>query len=569
MTDRAHLLRPVLDVQGNVLTGCSVALYEPGTTTPITDQVFLTNTTTTVTPMPHVFANGVISIYLDTPRRVTIGVTHGSNPEFFFEDIDVGAVGGAGFRAGTGTDTVIGGDINPARPVDAAGDEALVIGNSGIGNGGNNTALGTAADASGFGTTAVGHTARAQAIGATALGEQALATGPYSVVLTRGGQANGKYDIAIGYNTRTGVPAPSDINTIRNNIVIGAQATARKSDFTPTSRSIVIGGGAHTDEDDHGVIKVDQLEVVPSSTSGAPTTLALHDTVDGTKRVIGVTATGLTFDGQPYPAAGGGGGGGGAGVAGAAGYLACSGGPVPADQSPYPAVSNPNDFYSVGEVPHSVRNSTIALGAGTWLVTVSGSWDNFPWPAGNNGYAQAYVAGVGVLIKFDSDRDAHLTSLSFTGTAILSVDETGYDLLAGSSNFSGGTLTNLNMTFAYLTTGNATAYTLEGIAAGDISTSPSLIKPGLRVPRNSNAINIVGRLDTPPVGADMIVTVERWNNGAYANDVGTITIPDGVSLGVLDPISVACTKGDILKFNCSQVGSTTPGSDLLMSVDFA
>lgn len=86
---RAHLNRPVLDQFGNLVTGVSVQVYEPGSTTLIAESIFLTEAATTPQTQPLSVVDGIISIYLAVPKRVRLGVRKTGSAEVFYEDIDV------------------------------------------------------------------------------------------------------------------------------------------------------------------------------------------------------------------------------------------------------------------------------------------------------------------------------------------------------------------------------------------------------------------------------------------------------------------------------------------------
>ena len=87
---RVHISRPLQDNTGALLTDASVAVYDPGTTTPISQDLFegLTGPTTKTNPFDA--TDGHVDFYLDTAANVRIGITRPSLPEFFIEDIAVG-----------------------------------------------------------------------------------------------------------------------------------------------------------------------------------------------------------------------------------------------------------------------------------------------------------------------------------------------------------------------------------------------------------------------------------------------------------------------------------------------
>jgi hypothetical protein len=87
---RQHFERPIQDELGNLAQNASVRLLEPGTTTPITDTIYVANTGSAVRSNPWVAAGGVIDFYLNASRTVRIGVTTPGGIEVFFDDLLVG-----------------------------------------------------------------------------------------------------------------------------------------------------------------------------------------------------------------------------------------------------------------------------------------------------------------------------------------------------------------------------------------------------------------------------------------------------------------------------------------------
>lgn len=86
---RAHLNKVITDNQGNVVAGCTVRVLQAGTTTLITDTLWVDGTTTTqMAPNPFTSANGVVNLYCDASIRVRLGITPPEGVEVFFEDLD-------------------------------------------------------------------------------------------------------------------------------------------------------------------------------------------------------------------------------------------------------------------------------------------------------------------------------------------------------------------------------------------------------------------------------------------------------------------------------------------------
>lgn len=90
---RDHFSRPLRDGNGALLAGASVRLLEPGSTVPLTEQIFVAKEGTEEHTNPWTVDNGVIDFYLKRSRMIRIGVLRSGVPdEIFFEDIEVGNV---------------------------------------------------------------------------------------------------------------------------------------------------------------------------------------------------------------------------------------------------------------------------------------------------------------------------------------------------------------------------------------------------------------------------------------------------------------------------------------------
>lgn len=90
---REHFQRPVQDEEGNLLPGTSIRLLDPGTTSAITDDIYLNGTTADVRTNPWITNDGLIDFYLPKARIVRIGITPPGDVEHFVEDMEVGAAG--------------------------------------------------------------------------------------------------------------------------------------------------------------------------------------------------------------------------------------------------------------------------------------------------------------------------------------------------------------------------------------------------------------------------------------------------------------------------------------------
>lgn len=88
---REHFQRSIRDDLGHLVLSTSVRLLEPGTSTPISDTVYLAATGTDSRTNPWVSEDGLIDFYLARPRIVDIGVTaSGSATEVITSNVAVG-----------------------------------------------------------------------------------------------------------------------------------------------------------------------------------------------------------------------------------------------------------------------------------------------------------------------------------------------------------------------------------------------------------------------------------------------------------------------------------------------
>jgi hypothetical protein len=96
---RARLYRPVTDEMGNLIADIDVRLIDPATNQNITVPVYTGALDEDAVTQPVHFEDGVISLYLDAPRRVRVGVKKGAAAERFYEDIDIQATSIEGIAA--------------------------------------------------------------------------------------------------------------------------------------------------------------------------------------------------------------------------------------------------------------------------------------------------------------------------------------------------------------------------------------------------------------------------------------------------------------------------------------
>lgn len=167
------------------------------------------------------------------------------------------------------------------------------------GTGSPSVQVGGGADASGAASTSIGPNSEASASHATALGFSAIADGvDRATAIGAMAQASGDRSTALGEGAYT--PAA-------NSTAVGQAASASGA------RSIALGNYAASTVDDRAVVAANDLEVKRSSGTGV-TSLRLYDSAS-TVHVVGVSSTGITYDGADIGSGGGGGGGSGARVA--------------------------------------------------------------------------------------------------------------------------------------------------------------------------------------------------------------------------------------------------------------
>lgn len=201
---RAHFTRPVTDEQGDLLPNVQVSVFNPGTTDPITQTIYTSDTFSSVLSNPFVSSTGVIDIYLDTPTRVRFGLVQGNLPMQFYEDVDVLAAGSDSQHTGSGPVSLVVG-IGATSP----GDSATAIGPAATAAGTNSTAIGKSTNASGEYSTAIGSSSSVQGLSGLAAGRTASSTGEAATALGSGAQADGRKSTALG----TGSSAPFEQST--------------------------------------------------------------------------------------------------------------------------------------------------------------------------------------------------------------------------------------------------------------------------------------------------------------------------------------------------------------------
>lgn len=216
---RAHLLRPLQDAAGNLVTDAIVRVLMPGTTTLIVDTLYVDDSSGLTLSNPWETTSGSVNFYLQTPQRVRIGVTVGTAPEAFIEDVDVATSNTESTHLGAGAQsTQVGLDAA------ATGASSTAAGVGATASGGQSTALGHFAQAvldqttsvgdqaasSQPGATAVGTSAVASGTGSTALGAASLALYNHTTVLGAGAAATTDHQVMLGTRTDI-VEAPGSV----------------------------------------------------------------------------------------------------------------------------------------------------------------------------------------------------------------------------------------------------------------------------------------------------------------------------------------------------------------------
>lgn len=120
---------------------------------------------------------------------------------------------------------------------------------------------------------------------------------------------------------------------------------------------------------------------------------------------------------------------------------------------------------------------------------------------------------------------------------------------------------------------NPTTYTIESVAAvsagfeksyryaGDLEVNTGTLK--LFLHKNCTLTELDLFVDTAPVGS--AVTIDLKKNGA---SIATPSIADGLTSNVGVTVDVSFAAGDYLTVDITQVGSTTPGSNLYAVLSF-
>lgn len=235
---RSHLYAVATDAAGNAQENAVIRLLQPGTTTLIASPLYDSDTNVVSISNPFTSVSGQISVYLDTPQRVRIGIAPVGGAERFIEDIDVGAAGG-----GSGDSDHVGPGSNSTRiglGATSIGADSLAVGQLSAAAGDGSTALGKSATAPGLSATALGDLAAAAGARGSAIGRDATASALSTTAVGAGATSSDTYGSAVGDNAVTNSSRASAFGA---NATAGhVHATAVGSEAVTTEANQVILG---------------------------------------------------------------------------------------------------------------------------------------------------------------------------------------------------------------------------------------------------------------------------------------------------------------------------------------
>ncbi|WP_428957964.1 hypothetical protein [Streptomyces sp. cg35] len=190
---RAHFNRPLTDRLGNQVDEAQVRLLVQGTTELLPDTVYAEAANGLTRTNPWNISNGEIDFFLDSPTRLQIGVKVGTDPEEFWDNVDVLAVSTDSLHPGSGANST-----QVGLGATSAGSGSTGVGNGASATGDQSTAVGLMATAGADGAVAVGSQASASQPGAISIGESSLATGTQATALGGGARATFDQSTAVG-----------------------------------------------------------------------------------------------------------------------------------------------------------------------------------------------------------------------------------------------------------------------------------------------------------------------------------------------------------------------------------
>lgn len=249
---RAHLYAVATDPAGNAQENAVIRLLQPGTTTLIAAPIYGDDTSVVSISNPFTSVSGQISVYLDTPQRVRIGIAPVGAVERFIEDIDVGAAGGGSgdsdhvgsgsgsTRVGLGSTSIGAGSLAIGQLAASAGNNGTAAGYTATAPGLNGTALGNSAAAAGERGSAVGYSSTASALSTTAVGAGATSSSTYGSAVGDNAVTNSIRASAFGANATGGhdhatAVGSEAVTTEANQVMLGTSA-----DFAEAPGGLVI-----------------------------------------------------------------------------------------------------------------------------------------------------------------------------------------------------------------------------------------------------------------------------------------------------------------------------------------
>lgn len=240
---RAHFNRALLDDQGNRIASAQVRILAPGAADLYGQTIYADATGGVTYTNPWTTTSGEVDFYLDAPDRVAIGVQVGTDPEEFWDNIDVLGVGNDSTHPGTGEDS-----LQIGVGAGASGLHATALGQGAQAAGDQSTALGEQASAPEVGTVAAGSQASASQPGAVAVGQSSVSQGSQSTALGAGSQARYDQSTAVGAGAVTDRPNQVAVGTVNDMVDIPGTAVLHSPNGTAFVIKVTNDGMLYTQQ---------------------------------------------------------------------------------------------------------------------------------------------------------------------------------------------------------------------------------------------------------------------------------------------------------------------------------
>lgn len=104
---------------------------------------------------------------------------------------------------------------------------------------------------------------------------------------------------------------------------------------------------------------------------------------------------------------------------------------------------------------------------------------------------------------------------------------------------------------------NAGVYLEAIVKGGSAAVATNVMPPGIRVPVDCTLANAYIWVGTAPTGSALTVLVRR-----SGSTIATLTVAAAATTGSATGLTVALSKGDLLTFDISAIGSTVAGADI-------